>query len=127
MLYAYQNPNSEDKEIRLDGLFSDSVDSVLVELNSVKQKIADAEAEKSDTEGEKKTSSEKLEEQREANYEYIVANGTIIPMEQDREQNMDLANGSFDFWSANDTTFEDFAVCAGWNDPQVLKKVQLMN
>lgn len=68
-----------------------------------------------------------MEEQREANYEYIVANGTIIPMEQDREQNMDLANGALDFWSANDTTFEDFAVCAGWNDPQVLKKVQLMN
>jgi hypothetical protein len=124
---ATQNPNSEDKEIRLDGLFSDGIDTVLVELNSVKQKIAEAEADKSETEGEEKTSSEKLEEQREANYEYIVANGTIIPMEQDREQNKDLANESYDYYSGNDTTFEEFAVCAGWNDPQVLKKVQLMN
>ena len=124
---AIENANSEDKEIRLDGLFSNSVDTVLEELNSVKEKIAEAEKDKSKTEGEKKTSEEKLEEQREANYEYIVANGTIIPMEQDREQNIDLANGMLDFWKGNNTTFEEFAVCGGWNDPQVLKKVQLMN
>ena len=124
---AIENANSEDKEIRLDGLFSDQVDSVLKELNSVKAAINSAEETESESEGEDQTDAEQLEAQKEANYEYIVANGTIIPLEQDREANRDIANGFFDAYSGNDTTFEDFAVCAAWNDPAVLKKVQLMN
>lgn len=122
-----ENPNSEDKEIRLDGLFSSQIDSVLTELNSVRAKINSAEEEDSASEGEAKSDSEQLEAQKEANYEYIVANGTIIPMEQDREADRDLASEAYDVYTGNSVTFEEFAVCAAWNDPAVLKKVQLMN
>ena len=48
-------------------------------------------------------------------------------MEQDREANRDLAKEYYDKYTGNNVTFEDFAVCAAWNDPAVLKKVQLMN
>ena len=124
---AIENANSEDKEVEFEGLFSNDVDTVLDELNSVKLQISAEEAELSTTKGTEKTDADALKELKESNYEYIVANGTIIPMEQDREANRDLANGTWDFYSGNDTTFEDFAVCAAWNDSAVLKKVQLMN
>lgn len=122
-----ENPNSEDKEIKLDGLFSNDVDTVLEELNSVKEAINSANEESSDTNDAAGPSDDELEAQKEANYEYVVANGTIIPKVQDREANRDIANEMFDLWKGNNVTFEDFAICASWNDPAVLKKVQLMN
>ena len=127
---AIENANSEDKEIRLDGLFSNKVDSVLEELNSTKERIAAADAANDpEEETEKKSTEEQIEEQKEANYEYIVANGTIIPLEQDRNGKTDIARtfGDTYFSAGNNTTFEEFAVCAAWNDSNVLKKVQLMN
>jgi len=125
---APENANSEDKEIKLDGLFSNAVDTVLEELNSVKAAINSANEANSTTDDEEgPTDAEQLEAQKEANYEYIVANGTIIPKVQDREANRDIAKEWYDKFSGNNVTFEDFAVCCSWNDPAVLKKVQLMN
>lgn len=136
---SIQNPNAEDKEIRLDGLFSNKIDSVLDALNSVREAIKDEQDKKSDsqmTESERKAAEKKRdkdakeakEEQQKANYEYFVENGTVIPMEQDRDADRDMVNNWYEWGGGSDAVnLEDIAVVGAWNDGQVLKKVQLMN
>jgi hypothetical protein len=135
-----ENPNSEDKEIRLDGLFTGKIDSVLKELNAVQEATseankAEAKSSTQETAGEKKDRLKKEKkdekaaevEQKKANYEYFVENACVVPSTQDRDANMDFVKGFWDMYSGNDVNIESLAVVGSWNDSAVLKKVQMLN
>lgn len=142
---ASENPQPEIQELRLDGLFTNKIDSVLKELNSVKkesaaqqkaieennkkQGLSDFEIQKLRDKKEKDDNEAALsveQEQKKANYENFVSNALIIPKEQDRDAHYDVTHNYFEKWSDN-VTIEELAVVGAWNDSSILKKVQMLN
>lgn len=132
------NPNKEQPEIDLDGLFTTRVDSVSHKLNVFNvegDKLTKDNVEASETPNERrareddevKQSKEEKEQQAKANYELFIGNGCVVPRVQDRGENYDVTNEMFDLNKFNDSTIEDLALICGYNDPNLLKKVQLLN
>jgi len=147
------NPNSEQKELELSGLFTDKIDTVLDTLNPIgpnekneiteendferrvdeyiKEKGWDSDSPSTRRQVEryvryeiKKENKKEAEDNKKSNFEMFVGNSTIIPKIQDRNSVIDLEKGFFDVYSRNDTNLEDFAVVAAWNNPALLKVVQ---
>ena len=145
---ASENPQPEIQELRLDGLFTNKMDTVLKELNSVKKKSALQQKEIEDNNKFKGKSESQIaqikrnekkqadkdalsaeEEQKKANYENFVSNALIIPKEQDRDKNYDVTNqyGQLLEYTGDNTTIDELAVVGAWNDSSILKKVQMLN
>ena len=133
-----KNPNKEQPEVDMDGLFTTRIDDVSQKLNLFNvegAKLAKDKEKASETPDERraredaevKQSKEDKEQQAKANYELFIGNGCVVPRVQDRGENIDVAKESYDWWSANETTIEKLAVICGYNDPNLLKKVQLLN
>lgn len=133
-----KNPNKEQPEVDMDGLFTTRIDDVSQKLNIFNvegAKLAKDKEKASETPDERraredaevKQSKEDKEQQAKANYELFIGNGCVVPRVQDRGENIDVAKESYDWWSANETTIEKLAVICGYNDPNLLKKVQLLN
>ena len=133
-----KNPNKEQPEIDFDGLFTSRVDSVSHKLNVFnvegaklakdKEQASETNRERIDREdAEKKQNAEDKEQQAKANYELFIGNGCVVPKVQDRGEDYDVANESYDFWSANEVPIEQLAIIGGYNDANLLKKVQLLN
>ncbi len=129
------NPNKEQPEVDLDGLFTTRVDSVShilnlfnIEGDKLSKEKEDAKKSKEERKKEEaKQNAEEKEQQAKANYELFIGNGCGVPRVQDRGENIDVAKEQWDWWSGNETTIEKLAVICGYNDPNLLKKVQLLN
>ena len=129
------NPNKEQPEVDLDGLFTTRVDSVShilnlfnIEGDKLSKEKEDAKKSKEERKKEEaKQNAEEKEQQAKANYELFIGNGCVVPRVQDRGENIDVAKESWDWWYGNETTIEKLAVICGYNDPNLLKKVQLLN
>ena len=74
------------------------------------------ESERIDAEKKRnKDAKEAQEEQQKANYEYFVENGTVIPMEQDRDADRDMVNNWYEYQGGSDSVnLEDMAVVGAW-------------
>ena len=153
---APKNANAEDKEVDLDGLFSNKTDTVLEALNSVQKKmtanaieVEKAKAqEKLDNRGFWEKTGDKVgaaatyvaegvglqdtpEEEAEAkamksNYEFFANNALVVPRPQDKDEDMDIV----DNWGpdGSDTvTLSEIAMVGAWADANVLKKLQQLN
>jgi hypothetical protein len=151
---APKNPNPEDKEIVLDGLFSNHIDQVQQVLNDVQQQVdadnketekieAITEKEKDDskwfgTKGSMKSmwkagtelftgtaEDNAQDEQNKSNYEFFASTALVVPWLQDRTDERDIVTNYTD--SGKSSTISEVAKVAGWNDPSVLKKIQMLN
>lgn len=136
------NPNPEDKAISLFGLSSDKKDTVRIALNSIKTSKAKEEAAsafakldpKAQEEFNKQQSTNQKAEnkdQHKANYEFFVQNACVVPYIQDRTANRDMTKNTWAWGflnsTSNDVSFNDMVKVSSWEDPSVLKKVQLYN
>ena len=153
---AAKNANAEDKEVDLEGLFSDKTDTVLEALNSVQKKmtanailVEKAKAqEKLDNRGfwEKKwdqagaavtyvaeatniqdTPQEKADAKAmKSNYEFFANNALVVPRPQDKDEDMDIVDNLGP--DGGDTvTLSEIAMVGAWADANVLKKLQQLN
>ena len=153
---AAKNANAEDKEVDLEGLFSDKTDTVLEALNSVQKKMtANAilvEKAKAQEKLDNRSNWEKLksgvssgltyaaegvglqdtpEEAAEAkamksNYEFFANNALVVPRPQDKDEDMDIVDNLGP--DGGDTvTLSEIAMVGAWADANVLKKLQQLN
>ena len=153
---APKNANAEDKEVDLDGLFSNKTDTVLEALNSVQKKmtanaiaVAKAEAqEKLDNRSkwekfkdgvssattavaEAVNLQDTPEEAAEAkamksNYEFFANNALVVPRPQDKDEDMDIVD-NLGYDGSDTVTLSEIAMVGAWSDANVLKKLQQLN
>ena len=123
---APDNPNPDQKEIVIKGLFASKKDVVLEKLNAMVKKKEDAEE---DAPVDTERTEEEKKEQKIANYEYFVGNAIVVPKIQDREEleSMDFIDDGWWDGDYGGGQFSDLLVVGGWDDQALLKKVQLFN
>ena len=67
---------------------------------------------------------EDVKEVRNANYELVLNNATVVPGTQNRKDNTDLITGTFDLNDDNNTTLDKIAKVISWKDTELLKTIR---
>jgi len=150
-----KNVNTEQKEKDFTGIFTSYEDAVQAKLNPLidaefeerkRQQEEEDEFNRLDRNNDGKiTPSEKNianrqqrnknrrekkeneEKQRKSNYEFFADLATVVPKIQDRNADLDLAAGFWDWNSSNNVNLEDLALVVSWDDTNLLKNVQEFN
>ena len=130
----------------LHGLFSNKPDTVKEVLSDVQKQVDESDKiqkgiDDKKAEDEKWWITKKIEwanekwegtpemkaadEQSKSNYEFFVKSAMVIPWLQDREDKRDISNN----WtrSGKNSSMRQVAKVGGWDDPSILKKIQLLN
>lgn len=121
---AAKNPNKEQKEINLSGLFTNKTDEVLEVLNSIRDQVEAAASEEESAQDKQKRTNEEIKEQKISNFEMFVKTACIVPSIQDRSQDRDFASNFWDFYQANNVDLDTIMVVGAWDDTNLLKVVQ---
>lgn len=116
---AAKNPNKEQKEQNLEGLFTSKTDEVLDVLNSIRNQtdvdITDSTI-TPDTDG--------IKEQKIANFEMFIGNACIVPKTQDRSKARDFTSNFSSFFFGDFVDLSTIMVVGAFNDSNLLKVVQ---
>lgn len=64
-------------------------------------------------------------ETRKKNFKYFIEKAGVFPKINDRNQDYDISNEKYDFYSGNNAKLEDILFVGTWNDPVLLKKYEL--
>lgn len=67
---------------------------------------------------------EDIKEVRNANYEMVLNNATVVPGTQNRKDNTDLITGTLDLKTSNNTTLDKIAKVSSWKDTELLKTIR---
>lgn len=119
-----KNPNKEQKEQNLDGLFTSKKDEVLDVLNSIRDQVDAASSEEESIKDKQKRTNEEIKEQKISNFEMFVKTACIVPTTQDRNTDRDFATRWSDWYQLNNVDFDTIMVVGAWDDTNLLKVVQ---